>query len=67
MAFLTKVDETNEEKIEGVQGLLDVHNIKREGLPEEILKVCKVYVDGFPSNLQKNCHPRGWVMNSKLI
>ena len=36
MAFLRKVDESAEEKVEGEQVPSDVHKIKREGLPEEI-------------------------------
>ena len=36
VAFLRKVDQLAEEKIEGEQVPSDVHKIKREGLPKEI-------------------------------
>ena len=58
MAFLSKVDESVEEKVEGEQVPSDVHKIKREGLPEEIWKVCEEYVDIFPSDLPKGLPPK---------
>ena len=36
VAFLRKVDESAEKKVEGEQVPSDVHKIKREGLLEEI-------------------------------
>ena len=53
MAFLRKVDESAEEKVEGEQVPSDVHKIKREGLPEEMWKVCEDYADIFPKDLPK--------------
>ena len=57
MAFLRKVNESAMEKVEGEQVLSDVHKIKREGLPEEIWKVCKEYANIFPSDLPKELPP----------
>ena len=58
VAFLRKVDESAEEKVEGEQVPSDVHKIKREGLPEEIWKVCEEYADIFPSDLPKGLPPK---------
>ena len=56
--FLRKVDESAEENIEGEQVPSDVHKIKREGLPEEVCKVCEEYTDIFPSDLLKALPPK---------
>ena len=58
MAFLRKVDELVEGKIEGEQVPSNVYKIKREGLPKEIWKVCEEYVDIFPSDLPKGLPPK---------
>ena len=58
VAFLRKLDESAEEKVEGEEVLSDVHKIKREGLPEEIWKVCKEYANIFPSDLPKGLPPK---------
>ena len=58
VAFLRKVDESAEEKVKGEQVPSDVHKIKREGLPEEIWKVCEEYADIFPSDLPKGLPPK---------
>ena len=51
--FLRKVYELAEETVEGEEVPSDVHKIKREGLPEEIWKVCEEYTYIFPSDLPK--------------
>ena len=53
MAFLRKVDESAVEKVDGEQNPSDVQKIKREGLPEEIWKVCEDYADILPKDLPK--------------
>ena len=58
VAFLRKVDESAEEKVKGEQVPSDVHKIKREGLPEEIWKVCEDYANIFPSDLPKVLPPK---------
>ena len=58
MAFLRKVDESAEKKIEGAQVPSDVHKIKRRGLPKEIWKVCEEYADIFPRDLPKGLPPK---------
>ena len=58
MAFLKKVDESAEEKVEGEQVPSDVHKIKREDLPEESWKVCEEYVDILPLDLPKGLPPK---------
>ena len=47
-----------EEKVEGEQVPLDVHKIKRKGLPKEIWKVCKEYADIFPLDSPKGLPPK---------
>ena len=58
VAFLWKVDESAKEKVDGEQVPLDIHKIKREGLSEEIWKVCEEYTDIFPSDLAKRLLPK---------
>ena len=58
VAFLRKVDESAEERVEGEQVPSDVHKIKREGLQEEIWKLCEEYTDIFPSDLPKGLPPK---------
>ena len=58
VAFLRKVDESAEEKVESERVPSDVHKIKREGLPEEIWKVCEEYADIFPSDSPKGLPPK---------
>ena len=58
MLSVRKVDESAEEKVEGEQVPSDVHKIKREGLPEEIWKVCEEYANIFPSDLRKGLPPK---------
>ena len=58
VAFLKKVDESTEEKAECEQVFIDVHKIEREGLPEEIWKICEEYANIFPSDLPKGLLPK---------
>ena len=58
VAFLRKVDEIAEEKVEGAQVPSKVHKIKREGLPEEIWKVWEEYANIFPRDLPKGLPPK---------
>ena len=58
MAFLRKVDESAVEKVDGEENPSDVKKIKREGLPEEIWKVCEDYADIFPKDLPKGLPPK---------
>ena len=58
MAFIRNLDESAEEKVEGEQVPLDVHKIKRKGLPKGIWKVCEEYADILPSDLPKGLPPK---------
>ena len=58
VAFLRKVDESAEEKVEGEQVPSNIHKIKRKVLTEEIWKVCEEYANIFPSDLPKGLPPR---------
>ena len=53
VAFLRKVDESVEGKVEGEKIASNVHKVKKEGLPEEICKVCEEYTNVLPSDLSK--------------
>ena len=61
MAFLKKVHELAEEKVECQENPADIHKIKRRSLLEEIWKVCEEYVHVFLADLPKNCHLRDWI------
>ena len=58
VVFLRKVDKIAEEKVKGVQVPSNVHKIKREGLLEELWKICAKYANIFPLNLPKGLPPK---------